>query len=622
MADTRTSALAPATTLHADDLLVVVDTHDTSMASTGTDKKLTPAQLFGALTGDVAYSGLAGTIAAAAVTYSKIQAVGANRLLGNPTGSSAAPSEITLGTNLSFSGGALNAAGGSPGGSANQIQYNSAGTAFGGFTMSGDATLVVSTGVITVTKTGGTAFAASATTDATNAANIGSGTLAAARLPTTGLTIGQWTHPITTDTDTGSGTITFDLTAANRHKVTITGNRTLAVTGFAVGQTGEFQIVQGSGGSHLVTSWWSGITWQGTGGSPPVLQTTAGATDTVVIECVGSGSYLGYLANGSTGGAGTVTTTGSPASGNLAKFSGSTSITSGDLTGDVTTSGTLATTIAAAAVTYSKIQAVGANRLLGNPTGSSAAPAEITLGTNLSFSGSTLNATGGGGAGTVTTTGSPASGNLAKFSGSTSITSGDLTGDVTTSGTLATTIAAAAVTSGKLGSGAAATNVGTLGGDLSGTLPNPTVAKTGGVAFAASATTDTTRASNISTGTLAAARLPLTGLHIDQHSAAATTDTPSAGAVTCDVSVTDRHAVTMTASTLITLSNAPAGRCQTMVLYITQGGSGSYTPTFSPSVDWGTPGTPTWSTAAGKTDIVILDWNGTAYRGGVFGLGF
>ena len=36
---------------------------------------------------------------------------------------------------------------------------------------------------------------------------------------------------------------------------------------------------------------------------------------------------------------------------------------------------------------------------------------------------------GSGGSGTVTTTGSPASGNLTKFSGSTSITSGDLSGD-------------------------------------------------------------------------------------------------------------------------------------------------------------------------------------------------
>lgn len=41
----------------------------------------------------------------------------------------------------------------------------------------------------------------------------------------------------------------------------------------------------------------------------------------------------------------------------------------------------------------------------------------------------------------VTTTGSPANGNLTKFSGSNTITNGDLSGDVTTSGTLAATVA-------------------------------------------------------------------------------------------------------------------------------------------------------------------------------------
>jgi hypothetical protein len=43
------------------------------------------------------------------------------------------------------------------------------------------------------------------------------------------------------------------------------------------------------------------------------------------------------------------------------------------------------------------------------------------------------------GTGTVTTTGSPASGNLTKFSGATSVTNGDISGDCTTSGTLAIT---------------------------------------------------------------------------------------------------------------------------------------------------------------------------------------
>lgn len=53
--------------------------------------------------------------------------------------------------------------------------------------------------------------------------------------------------------------------------------------------------------------------------------------------------------------------------------------------------GTIATSqIANSAVTYAKIQNESAVTLLGNPTGSGAAPSEITLGTNLSFSGTTL----------------------------------------------------------------------------------------------------------------------------------------------------------------------------------------------------------------------------------------
>lgn len=46
----------------------------------------------------------------------------------------------------------------------------------------------------------------------------------------------------------------------------------------------------------------------------------------------------------------------------------------------------------AASVTYAKIQNVAASSLLGNPTGSPATVEEITLGTGLTFSGTTLNA--------------------------------------------------------------------------------------------------------------------------------------------------------------------------------------------------------------------------------------
>lgn len=86
------------------------------------------------------------------------------------------------------------------------------------------------------------------------------------------------------------------------------------------------------------------------------------------------------------------------------------------LTGDVTASANSnTTTIANDAVTYAKIQNVTASRLLGRASGTSGDIEEITLGTNLSFSGTTLNAAGGSGASvTVSDTppGTPAAGDL------------------------------------------------------------------------------------------------------------------------------------------------------------------------------------------------------------------
>lgn len=74
------------------------------------------------------------------------------------------------------------------------------------------------------------------------------------------------------------------------------------------------------------------------------------------------------------------------------------------LTGDVTaSSGSNTTTIANDAVTYAKMQNVSAaSKLIGRGSASgSGDPEEITLGTNLSMSGTTLNASGGGGGGAL-----------------------------------------------------------------------------------------------------------------------------------------------------------------------------------------------------------------------------
>lgn len=169
-----------------------------------------------------------------------------------------------------------------PGGTLGQIQYNNGSGNFGGLTLTGDCTLLYSTGVITCTKTSGVSFAPSATTDTTSANNITSGNL--------------------------SVTLFNGGTNANN------------------------------------THYWRG---DGTWAIPPGL--------------------------------GTVTTTGSPASGNLTKFSGATSITSGDLSGDCTTSGGLA-------VTCTKSSGVAFGTAAFDNTGTSGATIPLNNGNN-TFSG-------------------------------------------------------------------------------------------------------------------------------------------------------------------------------------------------------------------------------------------
>lgn len=181
--------------------------------------------------------------------------------------------------------------GGTPGGSNGQVQINSSG-AFGGITIGGDATLNAGTGALTVSKTGGVAFAASATTDTTVASNIATGTMAAARLPTTGLTLTQYAGAIATDAD--GATVTFDLSQSNWHQVQIAGNRTLAVSNPTVGQQFNVVIQQDASGTSRTVTWFSGILWPG--GTIPVLTVGASKRDVFTFKCISSGVYLGFIA--------------------------------------------------------------------------------------------------------------------------------------------------------------------------------------------------------------------------------------------------------------------------------------------------------------------------------------
>lgn len=94
------------------------------------------------------------------------------------------------------------------------------------------------------------------------------------------------------------------------------------------------------------------------------------------------------LNQNTTGSAATLTT------GRTISTTGDVTYTSGSFNGSANVTGTA--TIAANAVTYGKMQAMTSNKLLGSGA-SGTAVAEITLGTGLSFTGTTLNSTSSGG---------------------------------------------------------------------------------------------------------------------------------------------------------------------------------------------------------------------------------
>lgn len=91
---------------------------------------------------------------------------------------------------------------------------------------------------------------------------------------------------------TDGTTVTFDLSDGNYQKVTLGGNRTLALSNAKVGQFFVIDLVQDGTGSRTVT-WFTTIKWSG--GSAPTLTTTASKIDSLGFVCTSSGNYQGYI---------------------------------------------------------------------------------------------------------------------------------------------------------------------------------------------------------------------------------------------------------------------------------------------------------------------------------------
>lgn len=350
------------------------------------------------LTGDVTGSGtssFASTISAGAVTYSKIQNVTAtNKVLGRTSTGAGVIEEI------------------STTGTGNVVRANSPALVTPTGIVKSDVGLgnVDNTSDLNKPVSTATQTALDLKIDLTQkGANNGVATLdAGGKVPSSQLPVGSQVYKGTWNASTNTPTLADGTgTAGWTYRVVVAGTVNLG-SGSITFSVGDDVI-------------YSGTVWQRNPSSSAVISVNSqtGAvvlttdnisegstnkyyTDTRVRSSVSATAPLAY--NSSTGvfsiPQATTSANGYLSSADWNTFNGKQAagnyITA--LTGDVTATGpgSVTATIANNAVTYAKMQAMTSNKLLGSGA-SGTAVSEITLGTGLSFTGSTLNASSSGG---------------------------------------------------------------------------------------------------------------------------------------------------------------------------------------------------------------------------------
>lgn len=90
------------------------------------------------------------------------------------------------------------------------------------------------------------------------------------------------------ETLTDGATVSWNLNDSQVAKLTLGGNRTLALSEHVVGGSYLLKVIQDGTGSRLISSYGSNVKWAG--GTAPTLSTAAGSVD--LLKFVSDGTYL------------------------------------------------------------------------------------------------------------------------------------------------------------------------------------------------------------------------------------------------------------------------------------------------------------------------------------------